>query len=101
MTTRGTGSWSGTRRSFPANTRRQILDRDHWTCQLHYPGCQGYAPIADHIVPHAEGGTDKATNGQAVCSHCHAIKTRQEQARGRARQPSRLRPPEPHPGLLT
>jgi 5-methylcytosine-specific restriction protein A len=98
--TAGTGSWSGTRRSFPAATRRRILNRDRWTCQLRYAGCQGHAPIADHIVPAAEGGSDNATNGQAVCATCHTIKTRQEQARGRARKPSRLRQPEQHPGRL-
>ena len=101
MTTRGTGSWSGTRRSFPPNVRRHILNRDHWTCQLRYPGCTGHAPIADHITPVAEGGTDQHSNGQAVCASCHNVKTRQEQARGRARKPQRLRKPEPHPGRIT
>lgn len=98
--TAGTGSWSGQRRAFPAATRRAILDRDAWTCQLRYEGCTGRATIADHIVPHAEGGSDDPTNGQAVCPSCHDIKTRAEQARGRARRPQRRRPPQPHPGLI-
>lgn len=100
MTRPGTGSWSGHRRSFPAATRRQILDRDHHACQLHYPGCTGTATEADHIVPHAEGGTDHPDNGQAVCPTCHTTKTRREQARGRARRPTRRRPEPPHPGLI-
>jgi 5-methylcytosine-specific restriction endonuclease McrA len=94
-------SWSGDRRSFPKATREKILRRAHYTCQLNYAGCLRRATQADHIVPRAEGGTDHDSNGQATCAACHNTKTRNEQARGRARTPARQRPTEPHPGLVT
>ena len=98
--TTSTGSWSGQRTSFPAATRRRVLDRDQHTCQLSGPDCTGTATEADHVVPVAEGGTDDEGNGQAACATCHAVKTRQEIARGQARMPKRTRPPSPHPGLV-
>jgi 5-methylcytosine-specific restriction protein A len=36
----------------------------------------------DHITPKAEGGNDDEANLQALCSPCHAAKTKQESARG-------------------
>ena len=92
---RPTGSWSGTRRSFPSHIAAAILAA-HPTCQA----C-GSRPSteADHVIPHAEGGSDDITNGQGLCTPCHAEKTRGEQRRGMARR-SLHRPPTPHPGLL-
>jgi 5-methylcytosine-specific restriction endonuclease McrA len=107
MPNKGTGSWSGARRSFPPRTARHILHRDQ-LCQLAYDGCLITATQADHIVPHAEATLmgwppteiDSADNGQGVCSSCHATKTRHEQQRGRKRRAARARrPPDPHPGL--
>lgn len=40
---------------------------------------------ADHIVPRAEGGPDTYENAQGIGRRCHARKTGQESARGRAR----------------
>lgn len=101
----GTGSWSDERRSFPPKTRQRILRR-HPTCRC--PGCSSCttpgvacaqpSTEADHIVPHAEGGSDSEANGQGLCTPCHWHKTKAEAARGRARK-SRKRPPEPHPGV--
>ena len=104
----GTTSWSGQRRSFPTTTTRRILTRDG-ECQLRYPGCTSQADEADHIIPHAEAtrlGWDPAdiddeTNGQAVCRHCHTIKTRSEQTTGANRRRAQARRPmSKHPGLL-
>jgi 5-methylcytosine-specific restriction endonuclease McrA len=93
-TPRPTTSWSGTRHSFPEPIRAQILAA-HPVCRA----C-GLRPSteADHIVPVAEGGTDAVTNGQGLCTTCHAEKTKQEQARGMQRR-SLHRTPAPHPGL--
>ncbi|WP_422723079.1 HNH endonuclease [Gordonia malaquae] len=55
----------------------------------------------DHIHNHAEGGTDTIDNARWLCGPCHAIKTKAEAARGRARRAARgRRPAENHPGLL-
>lgn len=40
------------------------------------------APEVDHIVPHAEGGTDEDTNLEAICSQHHRAKTAEESKRG-------------------
>lgn len=60
--------------------RRAVLRRDR-TCKA----CHSRpATEADHIVPIAAGGTnDPTTNGQGLCSPCHAAKTRAE--RGHAK----------------
>ncbi|MCT7656154.1 HNH endonuclease [Oceanimonas sp. NS1] len=39
----------------------------------------------DHILCKAEGGTDKAANLEAICSHCHKVKTQAEARRARER----------------
>lgn len=88
--------WSGdNRRGFTQSQRAAILRRDR-VCQI----C-GLAPatIADHIQPVAEGGPDNLSNGQGVCSQCHDVKTKAEQARGRARHRG-ARPPDAHPGYV-
>lgn len=57
--------------------------REHPTCEV----C-GIRPstATDHIRPLSEGGARLAwSNLQALCDPCHAIKTQQESARGRAR----------------
>lgn len=92
-------SWSGRRAAFPAATRQLILERAEHRCQIAGPDCVGTATIADHVTPVAEGGTDDPANGQAACDPCHDTKTRQEIARGRARMPTRKRPPQKHPGF--
>lgn len=111
---KGTGSWSGDRRSFPASTRRRIIARDR-ECQLGYTGCTGGADQADHIVNHAEatrrGWTldqiNDPDNGQAACDFCHHLKTQAEAAAGRARaradrqsRSRRNRRKLDHPGIV-
>lgn len=111
---RETGSWSGTRRSFPRRIARAILHRDR-ACQLAWEGCTTDATEADHIVGHADAlaagwpieDIDDPANGQGVCRNCHRLKTRMEIARGldRARtqgppRPNRQRPAAQHPGLI-
>lgn len=62
--------------------RRAVLAAAGYRCA----SCGLYDPTgrtldADHIVPLADGGTNHAANGQALCLRCHAAKTRQEAAR--------------------
>lgn len=106
-----TGSWSGTRRSFPKRTRNRVLRRDP-ECRLAIPGvCTTTSTEVDHIVGHADAlaagwdpsDIDDEANAQGVCSPCHRIKTRAEQQRGRQRtatKPKRQRAAEQHPGLV-
>lgn len=72
--------------------RRAVLERDGWRCYR----CGAAADEVDHVVPAYLGGTDDPSNLAAICRRCHAQKTGRE---ARAAQPSRRRPPEPHPGL--
>ncbi|AKK04582.1 HNH endonuclease [Corynebacterium mustelae] len=58
----------------------------------------------DHVVPHAEGGSDELGNLVWRCASCHAEKTQAEALRGIARRKQRGRVYDPdrerHPGLL-
>ena len=51
-----------------------ILHRDNYQCQLRLPGCTVRATVKDHIIPHADGGTDALHNLQAACEHCNRTK---------------------------
>lgn len=97
-------AWSSTPgRSIPQATRRAVLRRDHYTCQLSYAGCTLQAEEIDHIVNLASRGIarrhdrPKADELQAVCRACHNVKTQAEAKAGRRWNP---RQPERHPGLL-
>lgn len=66
-----------------AKLRTVILNRDKRLCQI----CLGMGRYAtarevDHITPKSQGGTDDPANLQAVCTHCHKVKTGHE-SRGR------------------
>lgn len=82
-------SWSGDRRSFPTRIRLAVIRRDPICrcagCPDCGPPCTEPSTIADHKIPHAEGGDDTIANGQGMCDPCHGHKTRAEIARGRAR----------------
>ncbi|MBM4496350.1 hypothetical protein GS426_12405 [Rhodococcus hoagii] len=76
--------------------RRTVLTRDHHTCQHcghHDP--TGTTLQADHILNHAQGGTDHPDNGQTLCLPA----TRQRQ--GKKQQPpghtTTAAPAKPHP----
>lgn len=84
-------------RGVPTKLRRRILARDRKTCQIQGPYCSVTATMVDHIIPVAEGGTDKVHNLQSVCESCHKIKTQEEAQRARVKF-SRKRPPAPRPG---
>jgi len=78
---------------------QRVIARDGGICHVcHRPG----ADQADHVVSLLDDGRDDETNMAAIHAHpCHTDKSRAEAARARkASRPSRLRPPEPHPGLI-
>lgn len=82
--------------------RDTVLHRDGHQCQAcGHQGAPGDGIIqADHIVNVARGGAEyDPANGQALCKHCHDRKTHAEARASRAKN-SRLRPREPHPGLM-
>lgn len=64
--------------------RKRILARDRGLCQMCLrAGRVTAATEVDHIVNKASGGSDADTNLEAICSPCHAIKTRAEATAGR------------------
>lgn len=61
--------------------RVQILDRDRYLCmECQRNGRVRLATEVDHIVERADGGTDRPSNLQSLCSPCHKAKTDSSQA---------------------
>ncbi len=61
--------------------RRQVLKRDHYTCQgcgISEKGCYRSLDV-HHIVPVSKGGSNKLDNLITVCPKCHPT----EEAKGR------------------
>lgn len=75
--------------------RLAVLERDGYRCQLRDVKCIGVATEVDHVGANDDHRIEML---RAVCRPCHATRTGRQ---GRAAQPSRARPTEPHPGLLT
>ena len=66
--------------------RDAVLQRDAGLCQMCLArGVLEMAVEVDHIVPLHQGGTDDASNLQALCHDCHATKTATEQGCKRGR----------------
>ena len=70
------------RNAFVANVnRRDIYERDNWTCQLCHKKVDPTkkvphpkAPTIDHIVPLAAGGSHEPANAQCAHFLCNATK---------------------------
>lgn len=84
------GAWGGptlderrARTKTPEHRRdREIVrKRDHELCYL----CATHAPNGqmDHVIPVAEGGTDKLVNKAWICRPCHQAKSSREGAAAR------------------
>jgi 5-methylcytosine-specific restriction endonuclease McrA len=56
------------------NLRAQVLERDHYLCQLQLPGCEGAATHCHHVEAKAWGGEDALSNLEAACAHCNLSK---------------------------
>lgn len=98
MSRRPHGWGQGTRRQpLSATTRRLVLERDNYQCQLRWDtGCTGQATEVDHIELKSLGGPDTVANGRASCTHCNAARNYSLRPRPR----STRRPVEPPPGLI-
>lgn len=64
-----------------ASTRREVLERDGWVCQLcsepidreaHY--LDDWSATVDHIVPQSKGGTHEPENLRACHRWCNAVR---------------------------
>lgn len=77
--------------------RRDVLNRDHHTCQLAGPHCTTNATEVDHA---ADRHDHTRTNLRAACHTCHTERTTTQghQAARQARQAAR-HPTEQHPGM--
>ena len=53
-------------------TRKTVLERDGYECQIRGPRCTGVATECDHIVPHAHGGDASLDNLRAACKPCNS-----------------------------
>jgi 5-methylcytosine-specific restriction protein A len=63
--------------------RRVRLFATHpWCVECEKEGQQTRATIRDHRIPLAEGGTEDASNEQALCQRHSDVKTQRESARG-------------------
>jgi hypothetical protein len=72
---------------FVPHSRKEILDRDKWTCQM----CKcrvhdervndGYKANIDHIKPLVKGGDSEPGNLQVLCRNCNSIKYQKEDVR--------------------
>lgn len=88
--------------------RASILARAGGRCEVIKKNgrrCFDKPNAVDHIIPHAEGGTDEVANLQAICPWHHQKKSSAEGGRGSQRsyakmRESVLREPEKHPGLI-
>lgn len=76
---------------------RAVLKRDKRHCQIQGPNCTGVATEADHILNRKRGGKDTLNNGQAVCTTCHAEKTKGEALHGLRAAYGNTDPDEPAP----
>ena len=73
-----------TTRAIPRAVRRHVLARDHHTCRI--PGCRNTHGIeVHHIVPRAEGGSNRAEYLITICGiHHPAVHGGQLQVSGTA-----------------
>lgn len=72
--------------------RAAVFERDGFLCQI----CMrvgvvrvvtlhgSLAGVCDHIIPLAEGGSDRESNLQAICQQCDREKTHAESIKGRS-----------------
>ena len=66
-----------TRRQVSALTKKMVASNQKWRCV----GCGGLLDFTyeiDHIQPISQGGSNDLDNLQALCPHCHRVKTLEE-----------------------
>lgn len=55
-------------------TRKRILIRDDYRCQLKGSRCLGAATMVDHWIPLCKGGSNADSNLRASCKPCNTQK---------------------------
>ena len=81
-------------------TRKTILQRDGYECQIQGPKCVGRANEVDHIIPKAWGGDENYDNLRAACKPCNAAAGARQ--RNKAGGPSLTSAPDPRlPSLIS
>ena len=86
--------------AYKQHRERMKTELDYQCQDAHRGPCAGNLEL-DHIVPHAEGGTDTPSNLQWRCKRHHAMKSQREAQRGRQRRRSRGSfETEAHPGIM-
>jgi len=68
------------KRKLSAADKKRIAAKQGWRCAR----CKKPLPArfhVDHIKPFSAGGSDRASNLQALCSNCHSEKTEEERYR--------------------
>ena len=69
--------WSHRRKStgyVPGTIRYEVLKRARYRCELCGVSAEHKALEVDHIIPRNKGGSDDASNFQALCYSCNATK---------------------------
>jgi hypothetical protein len=69
-----------TRRQVSALTKKMVASNQKWRCA----SCGGLLDFTyeiDHIQPLGQGGSNEVENLQALCPHCHRVKTLAESQR--------------------
>ncbi len=62
-------AWRDAARSMPRHPHHEVLDRDHYRCQV--PGCSRRSVEVHHIVFRSQGGTDDPQNLICLCAAHH------------------------------
>ena len=71
-----------TRRTLHADVRNSVAFAQDWACVGLLCGGKRKLPPqfhVHHVVAHSQGGSDSASNLQALCPTCHGIYTQREQ----------------------
>lgn len=95
-------SWRNDYNRIPDALRREVLARDKGHCTMRLPNvCAHRATEVDHEIPDYQGGRTELPNLRAVCSPCHAVKTRTEREQALAYRAARRRlPRDTHPSQV-
>ena len=65
------------KRSLTSADKKRVAHSQNWKCKA----CKKLLPVryhVDHIKPVSQGGSDRTSNLQALCSNCHDRKTEEE-----------------------
>lgn len=55
--------------------RKEVLDRDHWTCRYCGDTLTPETATLDHFIPQVNGGDNSKENLRAACLMCNSVKS--------------------------